>query len=111
MPGTYGLQHLGLEVEELDDVGIAYDLVQEQGIQLMATLGRHTQDPVISFYSYTPGGFPVEYLWGGVEDTDERPFVEMRPKKLSVWGHKFTGAPPPATLISAAELDQLESVS
>lgn len=110
MPGMYGLQHVGLEVQELDDVGIAYDLVQERGIQLMATLGRHTQDPVISFYSYTPGGFPVEYLWGGVEDTDERPFVEMRPKKLSVWGHKFTGAPPPATLIPAGEIDQLESV-
>jgi 2,3-dihydroxybiphenyl 1,2-dioxygenase len=103
MPGLYGLQHIGIEVEELDDVGIAYDLVQERGIQLMATLGRHAQDPVVSFYSYTPSGVPVEYLWDGLEDTDTHPFLEGRPQKLSVWGHKFQDGPPPATLYSAEE--------
>lgn len=103
-PGTYGLQHLGIEVKELDDVGIAYDLVQERGIQLMATLGRHSQDPVVSFYSYTPSGFPVEYIWDGVEDTEHEPFVEARPQRVSVWGHKFTkGLPPPKTLFRAED--------
>jgi extradiol dioxygenase len=99
MPGLRGLQHIGIEVQELDDVGIAYDIVQERGIRLMATLGRHTQDPVISFYSFTPSGFPVEYLWGGAEDTAAHPFVEGKPQRLSVWGHKFLEGPPPATLI------------
>jgi 2,3-dihydroxybiphenyl 1,2-dioxygenase len=99
MPGLRGLQHIGIEVKELDDVGIAYDLVQERGIRLMATLGRHTQDPVISFYSFTPSGFPLEYLWGGAEDTPAQPFVEGKPQRLSVWGHKFQDGPPPATLI------------
>jgi extradiol dioxygenase len=104
MPGTYGLQHLGIEVNDLDDVGIAYDLVQERGIQLMATLGRHSQDPVISFYSYTPSGFPVEYIWDGIEDSDAEPFVEAKPQRVSVWGHKFTkDAPQPATLYRAED--------
>jgi extradiol dioxygenase len=99
MPGTYGLQHLGIEVEDLDDVGIAYDLVQERGIQLMATLGRHSQDPVISFYSFTPSGFPVEYIWDGLEDTDTHPFLEGRPQRVSVWGHKFVkDMPQPSTM-------------
>ncbi|MCW2614478.1 MAG: 2,3-dihydroxybiphenyl 1,2-dioxygenase [Frankiales bacterium] len=106
MPGLLGLQHIGIEVKELDDVGIAYDLVQERGIQLMATLGRHAQDPVISFYSFTPSGFPVEYIWDGVEESHERPFTEQRPQKLSVWGHKFQNAPQPSTLYAAEEATQ-----
>ncbi|UUZ45242.1 VOC family protein [Janibacter limosus] len=64
VPGVAGLQHVGIEVENLDDVGVAYDLVQERGYPLMATLGRHTRDPVISFYSFTPSGFPLEYIQG-----------------------------------------------
>jgi 2,3-dihydroxybiphenyl 1,2-dioxygenase len=99
MPGTWGLQHLGIEVNDLDDVGIAYDAVLERGIELMATLGRHAQDPVISFYSFTPSGFPVEYIWDGLEDTDTQPFVEGKPQRVSVWGHKFNkDMPQPATL-------------
>ncbi|HEY0561517.1 MAG: 2,3-dihydroxybiphenyl 1,2-dioxygenase [Mycobacterium sp.] len=107
IPNTYGLQHLGIEVNTLDDVGIAYDLVQERGIQLMATLGRHAQDPVISFYSYTPSGFPVEYIWDGLEDTDTEPFVEGRPQRVSVWGHKFLkDAPQPATLYRVEDVPE-----
>jgi 2,3-dihydroxybiphenyl 1,2-dioxygenase len=101
MPGLYGLQHLGIEVRELDDVGIAYDLVHERGIQVMVTLGRHTQDPVISFYSFTPSGFPVEYMWDGLVETADRPLVEGRPQRLSVWGHKFLPCAQAATLFAA----------
>ena len=103
VPNTYGMLHLGIEVKSLDDVGIAYDLVQAREIQLMATLGRHAQDPVISFYSFTPSGFPVEYLWDGVEDSADQPFIEGRPEKVSVWGHKFQQVPPASTLYPADE--------
>jgi 2,3-dihydroxybiphenyl 1,2-dioxygenase len=111
MPGLLGLQHIGIEVQELDDVGIAYDLVQERGIQLMATLGRHAQDPVISFYSFTPSGVPVEYIWDGKEDSPAQPFTEQRPQRLSVWGHKFQNAPQPSTLYPAEEAQQPASAS
>ena len=106
VPGVAGLQHVGIEVENLDDVGVAYDLVQERGYPLMATLGRHTQDPVISFYSFTPSGFPLEYIQGGIEDSEAHPFVEGKPEHLSVWGHKFNpDAPKPATMYALESQD------
>ncbi len=105
-PGLRGLQHVGIEVHDLDDVGIAYDRVQDRGDPLMATLGRHTQDPVISFYGFTPSGFPLEYIYAGVEDSDLHPFVEGKAESLSVWGHKFNpDAPKPATLYAAEPAD------
>ncbi|ROO87997.1 2,3-dihydroxybiphenyl 1,2-dioxygenase [Actinocorallia herbida] len=104
VPGVLGLQHVGIEVHDLDDVGIAYDRVLERGDPLMATLGRHTQDPVISFYAFTPSGFPLEYINAGVEDSEVHPFVEGKPESLSIWGHKFNpDAPKPSTMYSAAE--------
>lgn len=107
MPGVAGLQHVGIEVDDLDDVGIAYDRVLERGYPLLASLGRHNQDPVISFYSFTPSGFPLEYIHGGVEDSDAHPFVEGKPESISLWGHKFNpDAPKPSTMypvMAAAE--------
>jgi 2,3-dihydroxybiphenyl 1,2-dioxygenase len=93
VPGHMGIHHVGIEVKELDDVGIAFDLYQERGLPVMMTMGRHTQDPVISFYGITPSGFGVEYLTGGAIETD-REFHERNPEKLSVWGHKPGGAKP-----------------
>jgi extradiol dioxygenase len=102
VPGMLGLQHLGIEVHDLDDVGIAHDRVLERGYPLMATMGRHTQDPVISFYHFTPSGFPLEYIQAGIEDSDVHPFVEGKPERISVWGHKFNpDAPKPATMYAA----------
>ncbi|GGL41771.1 VOC family protein [Nocardia jinanensis] len=104
VPGMLGLNHVGLEVNDLDDVGIAYDRVLERGYPLMATLGRHTQDPVISFYHFSPSGFPIEYINAGIEDSAAHPFVEGKPESLSVWGHKFNpDAPTPATVYPATE--------
>lgn len=87
VPGLHGMDHIGLELKELDDVGIAYDLVQERGLPIHMTMGRHTQDPCISFYSYTPTGGKIEYIWGGAEYPQEE-FFETKAERLSVWGHK-----------------------
>lgn len=104
VPGVLGLQHVGIEVNDLDDVGIAYDRVLERGYPLMATLGRHTQDPVISFYHFSPSGFPIEYINAGIEDSEAHPFVEGKPESISVWGHKFNpDAPKPSTMYAAQE--------
>jgi hypothetical protein len=93
IPGHFGIHHVGIEVEDLDDVGIAYDLYQERNLPIMMTMGRHTQDPVVSFYGITPSSFGVEYLWNGFIE-DDRQFHERNPEKLSVWGHKPGGAKP-----------------
>ena len=97
VPGRFGVHHIGLEAKKLDDVGIAYDLVQERNLPLQVTLGRHTQDPVVSFYSFTPSKFVIEYLTEGAIMPEET-FCEVNPQKLSVWGHKTVGPPLPETV-------------
>src|SRR5690606_31968355 len=54
VPGVAGVHHVMLEVSDVDEVGRAYDLVQERGLPLAMTLGRHTNDGMTSFYLRTP---------------------------------------------------------
>ena len=61
------------------------------------TMGRHTQDPVVSFYHFTPSSFIIEYLTEG-EKMPHDSFYEVNPEKLSVWGHKRVGPPLPTTV-------------
>ena len=78
--------HLLLEAKSLDDVGRAYDIVQEQGYPIAMTLGYHTNDQMTSFYLYTPSGWLIEYGWGGlqIDDSDWDVKFYNSPK---VWGH------------------------
>ena len=52
--GMVGLHHLMLEVNDVDDVGGALDLVNEREIPVAMGLGRHTNDFMTSFYVRTP---------------------------------------------------------
>lgn len=81
------LHHLMLQVREFDDVGRALDRCHEAGVPVAATLGRHTNDRMVSFYVTTPAGFEVEYGWGGlaVDDATWRVGHHDRP---SIWGHQ-----------------------
>jgi extradiol dioxygenase len=94
VPGLVGVHHLMLEVTDPDEVGRAYDLVQERGLTLAMTLGRHVNDHMFSFYVRTPSGFEVEYGAGGrLIDTGEGWTPEVIDGG-SHWGHK----PPPEPL-------------
>src|SRR3546814_7969244 len=55
-----------VEVNQLTDVGRAYDRLKAQGVKLMATLGEHENDRMTSFYMMTPGNFAIEYGYGGI---------------------------------------------
>lgn len=85
-----GLHHLMLELLEFDDVGQTYDLLEVEGVRLGASLGRHTNDHMTSFYMFTPSDFMIEYGWGG-RDID---VADWRPEKMdcgpSLWGHDRT---------------------
>lgn len=59
------IQHFMVEVKTLDDVGFAYQRVEERGIELTSRLGKHTNDHMTSFYFVTPSGFRMEYGCGG----------------------------------------------
>ncbi|WP_199747796.1 VOC family protein [Actinomadura sp. WAC 06369] len=89
IPGTSGFQHLMVEVESLDDVGIAYDLCEERDVPIVLTLGRHTNDRATSFYLYTPAGFNLEYGQGGVV-VDDALWEPATYTSTKIWGHRGT---------------------
>lgn len=88
VPGMRGMQHFCLEVTDLDDVGRAYDLVQERQVPVTMSLGRHMMDTLVSFYLRTPTGWDMEYGANGMS-IDEQTFVQLNPSTPEVWGHKF----------------------
>lgn len=88
-PGRMGVQHIGIFHRELRDVGITYDLVKKRGIQMMMTLGQHTQDPHVSFYHFTPSGFAIECIAETHPWKDD--MFELNPETLSLWGHELVG--------------------
>jgi hypothetical protein len=75
-----------IEANSIDDVGRAYDLVQERNLPVTLSLGRHTMDTLISFYMRTPSGFDIEFGAGGEHLADD--FVQQFPSYSEVWGHK-----------------------
>lgn len=56
-----GLIHVMVEVDSLDAVGRALDQVEARNFPVSSTLGRHTNDKMISFYVQVPGGWDIEY--------------------------------------------------
>ncbi len=83
-----GCVHLMVEVMNVDEVGYCLDRVLARNIPVTSTLGRHTNDRMLSFYMATPGGFALEYGCDGLKMDWEgyTPTVSSRP---SLWGHEF----------------------
>jgi len=98
-PAAKRLHHFMLQVRDVDDVGNTYYLCQDQGVPITSSLGRHTNDHMMSFYIRTPSGFQVEYGYGGRVIDDEAWEVQVH-HAPSIWGHR---APDPAPRATAAE--------
>ena len=81
------LDHFMVEVNSIDDVGSCFDILDEEGVALATTLGRHTNDEMLSFYMITPSGFRVEYGWGG-RLIDDETWVVTQHRHKAIWGHK-----------------------
>ncbi|MEV7398154.1 iron-dependent extradiol dioxygenase HsaC [Aeromicrobium sp. NPDC092404] len=88
MPNPSRCVHLMLEVEKLDDVGRALERVRKHKAPLSATLGRHMNDEMVSFYVKSPGGFDIEFGCEGLTVSDER-WVARESTAVSYWGHAF----------------------
>ena len=84
MPGN--LAHFMVEVATLDDVGRALDRVHDAGVPVAMSLGRHTNDDMVSFYCVSPDGPMVEYGWGGLAVAESGTTYEIT--KVSHWGHR-----------------------
>lgn len=88
MPTKAGIVHLMIEVASLDDVGRALDRCAKVGVKPSATLGRHANDLMVSFYVHTPGGFDVEYGTDGLL-VDDATWISRETTAISLWGHTF----------------------
>jgi 3,4-dihydroxy-9,10-secoandrosta-1,3,5(10)-triene-9,17-dione 4,5-dioxygenase len=88
MPLPAKIVHLMIEVDSLDSVGRAWDRCLRKGIKPTATLGRHANDLMVSFYVKTPGGFDVEYGTDG-QLVDDSTWIARETTAVSLWGHKF----------------------
>jgi 2,3-dihydroxybiphenyl 1,2-dioxygenase len=87
------LHHFMLQLRNMDDIGSTYDICQDQRIPITASLGRHTNDHMTSFYMGTPSGFRVEYGYGGREIDDDAWEVQVH-HQASIWGHRPETATP-----------------
>ncbi|WP_026927943.1 VOC family protein [Granulicoccus phenolivorans] len=78
--------HLMFEVEDIDHVGRAHDKVLNGEAQLINSLGRHTNDKMISFYMNSPSNFGVEFGTGGLLIDDET-WTPTWYTDTKYWGH------------------------
>jgi 3,4-dihydroxy-9,10-secoandrosta-1,3,5(10)-triene-9,17-dione 4,5-dioxygenase len=89
-PAPPGIVHLMIETGSIDDVGRALDRCGRRGAPVSATLGRHANDHMVSFYVKTPGGFDIEYGTAG-RLVDESTWIARETTAISLWGHSFAG--------------------
>ncbi|MGW6928851.1 iron-dependent extradiol dioxygenase HsaC [Lentzea sp. NPDC054927] len=89
MPTPSGIVHLMVEVENTDDVGLTLDRAMRRKVPMSATLGRHVNDLMLSFYMKTPGGFDVEFGCEGRQVSDED-WIARESTAVSLWGHDFS---------------------
>ena len=87
-PNPIGIVHLMVEVTSLDEVGCALDRVEQAGIPLMSSLGRHCNDNMLSFYAIAPGGVAVEYGYDGLQ-LDWDTFEPTVSTEGDIWGHHY----------------------
>jgi len=83
-----GLVHFMLELATLDDVGYALDRALAAGCHLSATLGKHTNDEMVSFYVRSPSGFDIEIGCGGIR-IDDATWTTGEITAPSFWGHRW----------------------
>ena len=65
-----------IEVEELDDVGLAYEIVKRAGIPVAIAPGRHANDHMYSFYYMNPSGWMCEIGWGARPATHQSEYYQ-----------------------------------
>lgn len=77
------LNHIMLEVDNLDDVGRTHDLVQDAKVPVKIPLGKHANDAMFSFYFESPSGFNFEYGFGGRPATHQSEYYDA-----DTYGHR-----------------------
>ncbi|OHV04450.1 extradiol ring-cleavage dioxygenase [Mycobacterium talmoniae] len=84
------IQHLNVQVADLDDMAAAYQRVKGLGFHMALAVGQHTNDRELSFYAKTPSGFEWEVGWNPLI-VDESTWEPATHQGISVWGHTPEG--------------------
>ena len=82
--GNQRLNHLMLEYAELNDLGMAHDIVRSSGIDVVLQLGKHANDDALTFYFVTPSGWLLELGWGGGKS-----FAQQQYHTNDIFGHRI----------------------
>ena len=83
------LNHFMVQAGSLNDVGFADDRALAMDVPVSTSLGCHTNDRMVSFYTRTPSGFDVEFGYGA-RTVDENWSVAHH-NSPSIWGHRRVG--------------------
>jgi 2,3-dihydroxybiphenyl 1,2-dioxygenase len=84
------VQHLNVQVADLDDMTTAYQRVKELGFRMALGVGQHSNDKELSFYAVTPSGFEWEVGWNPIV-VDEKIWEPTSYQGISIWGHTREG--------------------
>jgi len=77
------LNHVMLEVDNLDDVGLTEQIVRNAKIPVHLSAGKHSNDHMYSFYFRSPSGFMIEYGFGARGATHQSEYFTE-----DFYGHK-----------------------
>lgn len=89
-PPAHGCVHLMFEVPSVDEVGYFIDRCKQNDVQVVSSLGRHTNDLMMSVYVESPAGFALEYGCDGVQ-LDWKNYKVTESAEPSLWGHNWGG--------------------
>lgn len=84
------IQHLNIQVADLDDMTASYQRVKELGFDMALGVGQHTNDRELSYYAVTPSGFEWEVGWNPIV-VDENTWEPTTHQGISIWGHAPAG--------------------
>ncbi len=87
VPSAKLLNHVMVQYQSLDDVGLAIDRCKKAQVPFVLDLGHHPNDKMISFYVKTPSGFAIEIGHGGIV-IDDANWKVVNYSQLSDWGHQ-----------------------
>jgi 3,4-dihydroxy-9,10-secoandrosta-1,3,5(10)-triene-9,17-dione 4,5-dioxygenase len=95
--------HFMVEVDSVDAVGRALDKARALPGTEATTLGRHTNDHMLSFYMKSPSGFGIEYGTAG-RLIDDATWNVVTYDASEYWGHQPAG-PLPERAVPPAPAD------
>jgi 2,3-dihydroxybiphenyl 1,2-dioxygenase len=78
------INHLMIEVDNLDDVFMTYELVQDSPYLVTIAPGKHANDRMFSFYFAGPSGWQIEIGFDGQPSTHQSEYFVR-----DTYGHQF----------------------